>query len=626
MTTNMQPQKVAVRGELPTDAQTREFILHYLDKIHPKLDEMTRLDQRQSALHLLLDSGSENSAEEKAAWNAEYADLVNKLNAFRVDPTWTADVEKWGKLAGNLKGELPDYARLYAKEWDLDQFPPEMKAKLDEVQILLKNYRLAINQTEASKGIPRFSSESVRIVREFKSGKISFTDAQAQLNQLNREVGYKFVGAETAQSHGIDLNRMAILRTEMAKAKGFKTWADYQLQVSGQGYTPEYRGTENQRKFLRTWIALMKPKVKAYYEMRLKEMGLEHLKDTLLRPHLSLLTPPDLSLMQANFPADKITTIWEETMLESGFKNELLGQIIFDDEVRAGKNPTGAYMSATIVPAAAVRVLDLQTLNFDEPKDLKPGLIYIMQTFRGAGISDIRTAFHEGMGHALEYLVKGKDQQTSEGYGYVETPSTTAEYFMRDPEYLFQKARPVDGKRPTLQQISEWVKNSQRGEALSMLYRAGSALYDLDLWDYDYTQANAMTYMQRVEAVSKAIDQLSGAYPTIEVPEAPSFYHYVSTPHFISGNVRNIGYSYAAIASQMMHDYIVEQLQKRSGRSSLYIQPSLASILTDDFYKVGWKTQFPANIEQITGKKFDMPAVLEKITKVLTDDCEDCLK
>ena len=63
----------------------------------------------------------------------------------------------------------------------------------------------------------------------------------------------------------------------------------------------------------------------------------------------------------------------------------------------------------------------------------------------------------------------------------MEVPSTTSEYFMRDPEYLFEKAVPVNGQKPTLAQFTEWVKNSSRSDALSLTGRASQALYDIEI-------------------------------------------------------------------------------------------------------------------------------------------------
>jgi len=616
-------QLLTVRGE-PT-AQTREFVEHYKNVIHPKMENMLRLYQRRSALSVLTDTGSFISEAEHKQWKKEYNELTELISATMVDPVWAADVVRWGQLAEGLSGELAQYARSFAKELELEHFPEEMRGLLTEVDLLHQEYKAAIIQAPSAAGLRQFNTRAVEIPRQFKTGEITFSEARDQLNELFATVGNRYVGYEAAQAKGDALNRMAVLRTQLAQSKGFRTWAEYQLEASGQGYTPEYRGTVNQREFLHKWIALLKPIQKKYIDQRLREMGLEDQRDSLRRQHLSLLTLPDLSLLQPYFPADKLTDIWEETMLESGFSREVLQQIVVDDKIREGKNPTMAYMAGVLTPESEERVLDARTLNFDQPARWRQGLMYIMQSYRGAGVRDLRTAFHEGMGHALEYLLKEKEELTGEGYGYVEVPSMTAEYFLRDVEYLFAKAIPVNGVKPSVEQIQEWVLNSEKTAAVDLINYGVSALLDLDLWDYDYTQPGALNYLQRLEQVTADIDARAGSLPSVQ-SHVPHFYGHISTTHFTSGNVRNIGYSYAYIGSRLMSQFISEELKRQTGRASWYQQPGLAELISEKFYKVGWRLPFPLNIEKITGRQFDMEKVLGELTRILSADCQGSLR
>jgi hypothetical protein len=308
-------------------------------------------------------------------------------------------------------------------------------------------------------------------------------------------------------------------------------------------------------------------------------------------------------------------------MLESGFKPETLNQIVVDDKERKGlKNPTMAYMAGVVTPEEETRMLDAATLNFVKGGAVRPGLMYIMQTYRGAGLGDLRTAFHEGMGHALEYLLKEKEEFTAEGYGYVEVPSMTAEYFLRDAEMLHDKAVEVAGHKPSVGDFRTWIRNYEKNQSLNLLARAGSALYDLDLWDYDYTAPGAKNYIERAEEVFADVEARTGLPPMADAP-VPAFYANMATTHFTSGNVRNIGYSYASLGSEMMAQYISRELEARTGRAGWYKQPGLADLIAETWYKVAWKTPFPGNIERVTGRKFDMKKILADLT-----DCEDLLQ
>ncbi len=610
-------QNLRIQGEA-TSSETAEFIAFYAEVIHPKMDKMLRLEQQRSALNVLIDTGSYFNKEEHEQWKKEYGALTAQLSAISVDPIYNGEIARWGQMAEGLEGQLAHYARRFARENTLQFFPEEMRSTLTEVALLHQEYKAALIATEAANGMNEWETRITQIPRLYKTGALTFTEAQAQLTAVNARVGGRYVGFEAAEQKGDVLNKMAVLRTRLAQSKGFRTWSEYQLEASGQGYSPAYRGTVNQREFLHKWIAQLRPVIAHFIERRARELKVD--PSTLRRQHLSLLTLPDLSLAQPYFPSEKLTDIWQETMIESGFRPETLAQIIVDDKQRPGlKNPTMAYMAGVVTPQADARVLDASTLSFLTPNHLRPGLMYIMQTYRGAGLSNLRTAYHEGMGHALEYLLKDKEDLTDEGYGYVEVPSMTAEYFLREAQMLFDKAIPFEGEKPTVEQFKIWVSNHEKNSGLNLLSRAGSALYDLDLWDYDYTQPNALTYLQRAEQVFTEIESRTGQLPLVE-SHVPAFYGQVATTHFTSGNVRNIGYSYATLGSEMMAQYISRELQRRTGRADWYRQPGLADLITEAWYKIGWKTQFPENIEQITGQKFDMEKILADLTKGL--NCE----
>lgn len=613
-------QRLRVEG-VSTGPREASLLHFYETVVHPKMDAYLRLDQRHGALNVLIDTGSYINEEEHAQWKNRYEELTQAINTIKVDPEFNRAIAQFGTLAEGLEGELPNYARRLALESALEHFPENMRDTLTEADLLHQEYKAAIRGAPASRGIQEFMRESTDIPRLYKSGEITFSEAQARLDELARRVGGRYVGHEAAEAKGDALNKMAVLKTKLAQSKGFATWSAYQLEASGQGYTPEYRGVANQREFLHAWIEQMRPLVQKYVERRARELNVD--LSTLKRHHLSLLTLPDLGLAQPYFPASKLTDIWEQVMLESGFRPQTLAQVIVDDLPREGKNPTMAYMAPLVMPQAEERVLDAATLSFRKPGSMRPGQMYIMQNYRGAGLGDLRTAFHEGMGHALEYLLKEKEDLTSEGYGYVEVPSMTAEYFLRDAQMLFDKATPINGQKPTLAQFKEWVSNFEKNQGVNMLARASSALYDLDLWDYDYTAPGAKTYIERAREVFEQLETLTGQLPLLETG-VPAFYGNMATTHFTSGNVRNIGYSYASIGSEMMAQYISRELKKRTGRADWYRQPGLAALITETWYKAAWKEQFPRNIEKVTGEKFDMKKILGELTKDLS--CESSIQ
>lgn len=627
---NPPASKLVIQGE-PSSEQAAKFLNYYADKVYPKMEWIGDLIIKYSGLRLLRDSGSQNDQAEFEKWTEEFDKLEQEWNAFSVDEEWTNVLREWAKLAEGLKGELPDYARRTAHERELEQFAPEMKPKLDEIAVLEREYFDAVRTSEAAKLLPEINKTVIQTRRRFKTGEITFEEGRKIVTEAYNRGGGHFVGHEAVQKKGENLNRIAVLRTELAKSKGFNSWADYQLEVSGQGYTPEYRGSANQRKFLRDYLKALKPVQDAFIEQRLKEMGLSARKGEMRNTDIGFLTPPGIEILQPHFPNEKITDMWEKTLIDSGFDPVALKQILIDDKFRESKNPTEAYLSGILGPYNETQEIDATSLNYIPMKrtkpELKEGLVYILQSYKGTGINDLRTAFHEG-GHATEKLLKFKDLPVDEAYGYVEVPSLMSEYFTKDPQVLHALAVEVDGKKPSVEEITKLLDNYSKTDIINVAGLAAASLFDLELWSIDYTAKDAPTFVEAVKKVNEETDALAEIFPDLDT-KVPFYYHNVSTGHFVSGSVRNIGYDYADIGATMMFEFISDELEKETGRRSWYQQPGFAKIYAEKFVSQGWRKPFPQNIEEITGRKFDYMAVVNDFARKITGKevpCKDELK
>jgi hypothetical protein len=613
--------RLVLEGE-SSDPKKREFVEYYRDMVYPRLQEFMAADARYSALHILVDTYIHTSEEERTRWAGKGGELEQAMkdyNNWSVDPKWTHILATWAQKAEGLTGKLPDAARRMHKARQLGSFEEQYKPWLDEASRLENEYMIAVNEVPAAKDVKVYRKRQVEIRREYKDGAITFEEAQKQMRELMATMGLHFVGYQAVQKSGENLNEMAKLRSQLAKTKGYPTWAAYMLEVSGQGYTEEYRGPKNQREFLREYIRGLSVLEHSFIERRIQELGLEAKRDTLRAQHTGLLTLPGTQQLQPYFPSENTVKLWEETLLESGFRAEDIRQITLDIVPREGKNATAAYMSGLVAPYTETDVLDADKLEFKvEPKgspNYKPGFIMILQNFGGTGIPDLTTLFHEG-GHALNHILQFKTEGKDESYGYIEVPSMTSERYASDLELLFNRAVEHNGRRPTRDEIRTLLANDEQNEVVNLLGMATSALYDLELWDYDYSAPGAQTYLQRVEAIEAEVNKLAGDLPDIETP-VPLHYWKVSTSHFVSGAVRNIGYTYAEIASRMMSKYLSDELERLTGRRSWYQQPELGRLFTEKFFEQGWKDQFPANIEKITGAKFSAEQVVHEMAEEL---------
>lgn len=614
-------------GELPASGPRRIFLEHYRDHIFPKLEWLRGLGIRYSSFNLLRDSGSADNEAEMKQWTERFEAVAEEYNEFLVDENWTKTLTEWAKLAEGLDGQLPALAKRLSRERELESFPPESKPILNEIITLKREYEDALRTAPANDDLASFGEERVTVRREFKKGELTFAEAQKRMRDIYSTRGYQVLGHQAAQAKGENLNRIALLRTQLAKQKGFPTWAAYTLELSGQGYSPAYRGTQNQRQFLKRYLAALKPLEERLIADRMHALGLDPATTDLRAQDVPFLSAPALEQLQPYFPNEKISEIWQTVLGESGFKPETMQQILLDDEFRDGKNRSMAYLSGVLPPFNHKLVIDPDKLNFAEisraPGELHSGLVYILQSYTGGGVMDLKTAFHEG-GHATDKILKFKNEPVDEAYGYIEVPSMTSERFTHDADVLYHHAVPIDGKKPSLEEIHTLLENFHKNSVFGLSGLASGSLLDLELWDFDYTAEGAETFLQRIEHLSHETENLKYA----DVPsQSPFFYYNIATTHFTSGNVRNIGYDYAEIASRMMAEYLSNELEKVSGRRSWYQQPEFARIYEEKFVSVGWKKPFPENIETITGRKFDPEVVVASLGRRIAGEtaCEQRL-
>jgi hypothetical protein len=600
---------------------SKAFQDFFISHIFPKLQDYSALRVKYTGLQLLRDSGSQDDEAEFDQWSSDLEVVADQLNGALVDTAWSKELKKWAELARDLSGLLPDMARRMAKERQLEEFAPRYKADLNEVSKLEKEYEDAIRAAPANAKLKDVSRQISEAQRRFDTKEIDFFEAQRLIRSALLTGGRHFVGGQAAIVKGENLNRIALLRSLLAKSKGFKTWAEFALERSGQAYDPAYRNPARQREFLNGMITALKPMIGRFLELRMRILGLDSEKADLRSEELNLLLPTSLGVLNKHFPADQISRTWETVMRESGFSDELLGQIILDDELRDGKNRTMAYTEVLQTPSNLNVILDLSNIEIAptsrQPSSLQPGLIYMLQSYLDDGIYELTKTFHEG-GHAMDFLLQSKNDPLEEAYGWAEIASMTSERFASDVDVLWNHASPINGVRPDREKISDLRQASELNSLVSLATGAAQSLVDIELWDYDYSATGADTFLERLPKVYQETRAIN--FPSVP-SDIPFHFGYVATTHFISGRVQNAGYDFAEIGSRFMADHISNELERRTGRRSWYNQRQFAEIFMDIVWR-GWKKPFPASIEEITGKQFDPKIIFDELDQHLETEIQ----
>jgi hypothetical protein len=591
--------------------QAKAFVDYYVQVISPRFEKYSKDIAIYRAISALRDSNSSLNPSEEYNWKRRFRRVMGRLNAFAVSEEVTNELNTWAQLAEGLSGDLPDMARQYKRERELESIPAALKPQLDEMERLDDEYMKTLNVVPATDNLEIYSTEMLNTVVGFKTGKLSFQEAHNRAVDLTERYGHQHIGYQAVQRKGENLNRIALLRTQIAQAKGFQTWAQYVLASSGDGYDLPFRGTTQQIEFLRTYLAAMKPALRQLVQQWATARGLQN--ENLTSNDIRFISPNGTEMIKEYFPQSKVTDVWESVLLENGFTPEFLRQIYVDDQLRPGKNRTSAYLSSVYVPDNRTEIIQAETLSSKAiskaPSQLRTGFNFILQSYKAPGLSGLSTAFHEG-GHSTDYLLRFKNRPNPQSYGYTEVASITSEHFTEDAELLYNYATPIDGKKPSVAEFRQAIENQKGKELNSRAYLAKMSLFDLLLWDYDYQAQGAQTFLERVASLTEELDREYDALPSVPTT-VPEFYGYLETGHFISGSVRNIGYDFAYIASDMMAEYLSDELEAVSGRRNWYQQPEFARIYADKFVSQGWKGTFPSNIEAITGRKFDAMASVD---------------
>jgi len=594
------------------------FLKHYKEKIWPRSLEMSDLGQRYKALKLLKDSALYRSEKERAEWDEQIKQIIKRDSELSTDQQWTADLLEWGRLAKGLKGDLADAARRSAKAAELGQFPEAAKPWLNEIEQLDMKVDDYANDAPTKFAYLESQPKMAQLEADFHAGKISFTKAAKERAQLIRGGGLKF-GKDVALSNGRHFKRIAELRTRLAKMKGFKTWAEYSLATQAQAHAERFKGIDAIRKFLTELLDETDQTMWAIMEKQSKKVARKPYREVHPFATSLLFAPAELRLRDF-FPKENHVEVWKRTMLESGYSQSALDLITVDAFPRQGKQ-SHAYMMPLKTPEMKVLSVNGSNLNVLMPSEAGwyPAAINIVQNFTDDGMDDLRTMLHEG-GHALDYIHRRDTVGFSPAYGYVETHSMTLEHFNQDVEFLLANGRKRDGQKLDRETITQFLTEVRIAELSSLRGQIFNALFDIELWDVDYTQRGTDLVSRAITVARNFRERLTG-HPLPKDLQNEMGYLNFTTSHFYSGSVRYFGYIFAEVSSSMVAERLYDLLEKRTGRRSLYQQPEIASILINSLYRRGFAVPFPESIEAFTEKPFSPKEYARGLIEGLKGEC-----
>ncbi len=357
------------------------------------------------------------------------------------------------------------------------------------------------------------------------------------------------------------LTRMMALRVEKAKLLGFKTFADFKLEINmaknpGNVYkflndlwTPSIKKAKSEVADMQAIIDKeggnfqLQPWDWWHYAEKVKKEKYS-LEEEMLRPYFKIENVVAgafgvaTKLYGLKFVERKDIQVYHPDVqvfevIESNGKH--LGILYTDYYPRDGKR-SGAWMSEyrgqSNIGGNYISPVVYNVGNFTKPTKDKPALL---------SLDDVNTLFHE-FGHALHYLIATSVYPTGKRVpvDFVELPSQVMENWASDPEVLKMYAKHYETGKPIPQElIDKIVKARQFNQGFETVEYLAASLLDLD-W-HTLTDASEIDAIQFENEVLKKY----GLIPEIESRyKSTNFQHIFVDDGYAAGYY---GYIWAAV-------------------------------------------------------------------------------
>lgn len=591
----------------------RTAVKYYQHHLWPLLQQMEVLAAKADTLDLGLKRGLYKSTEERLDWESKVDNLRSQHYGLVTDPKFRGSVATLSNLTEGLRGEFPNGLAKLISEIGENTFSKAMNSSLAEDSKLSQQIRHHANNSNFNDNLTTSSADIAKIKQQFADGALSFEDAVSQLRDAERMGSVMFTDDLVAHNRQ-RFDQIAMHRTQLAEEKGFNNWAEYSVSNQASSYAEGFADVKGRISFLQNVLALTENEYGRLLNERMEEFGLPK-NSTIDWAQFQILHPTPEASIAPYFPKEKLVETVKKSLMNSGFSQGILDDISYDSEPRQGKT-THALQTSLQTQFSDALTIDARTLDAsftEQPNNKGRVKTFVLQNLRADGIAPLTTVFHE-TGHALDFLHSSPTFSNSRTASYNETMALTLESFATDSDFLKFYGRSREGREIPQQAIDNYIKGLRLRSFMRLRYQVGLALFDLLIWNQPYKQDGPQFTRQAerlyIETIQKAtLTKANDNYDRSRV----SFL----TDHFYSGTVDYIGYIEAEIAREITSNHILDKLEAVTGRRSFTNQPELASILIEDYYRVGHRYPFPTSIEIITGSKFSAETFSTNLLKGL---------
>lgn len=604
-------QKLTIIDHPEAQVAHRKISQFYKNHIWKLWQQLHPLSKEHNVLSLLLDRALYTSTEERRQWQQRLAELSEEIHNLSNSDEYDRALKEFFRLSKGLHGVLPNIARELFQMQDALGFKPEQGKILQELDRLSMTIDRLARESIYAETLSMVAEQKSEVLARFHSGEMNWREAEARLHGLEAEGGVAF-GHDILLQGENELQKMALLRTQLAQTKGFSTWAQYALETQSYQYDSSLRTPEQRLKFLYQILDGTEKLYREAIQNRMAQLGMES-SGLISWGQRELLIPAATSALDPYFPKENIFNIWMNTMRGAGFSSELLSSISIDSDPRPNKH-NHAYMK--LLRPQQPLYLNLNTYNLEikpseQDRSKTTPIVQIVQNIRQDGLSPLRTMFHEG-GHALDFLHRAYSLWDYSGASYNETHSIFMESFLKDRDFLLDQGRTRHGEKIPVELVDRYLQDEAISQLFRLRYQVGLAIYDLELWNIDYTKDRAHFTTESRSLFTRVMAR-SARIRSGEISGLPLADTVFKTSHFYGGRVDYFGYIAAEVAAEVASKIALDRMETESSRRSLYRQKELAKILVQDFYKFGHTVPFPEGIERFIRQSYSVAPYVQSL-------------
>lgn len=604
-------QELDLVGLESADQKSRALVEFFRDHLWKTEQQLYQLIIKASVYQAARDRALYESNDEKEQWASREVEAMNQMELIKTDPKRQELIRQFGKLAEGLSGEFAEYARRQMEDQELGAFTSREMPLLERLNKIQHSISDIANTSPISSKLAATDRAMNELIKLYFEGSISFSQAWHMFEAYQSQ-GYSALGQDVATRGAALFEEAAVIRTKLAKSKGFKNWAEYMVAQQARNYGEGHKTANYKIKFLRGILEASKVSYINFLKKRLGEVGgsLEQLRNS----QIGLLALEGDTMIREYFPADRAIDIWKDTLSKSGFDSDALNLIVVDAFPRAGKQ-THAYMTNLTSHIPKVFRIDSKDLSVERPKEKSawfPAHIVINQNFRDDGFDSLSTMLHEG-GHSTDYIFQEDVTWNGASYGYTETHSMTMERFGSDVEWLMENGINRKGEHLPRDVAERFITHSMINELVSARRQAAQAILDIEVWNYDYEAAGAESFVSRMLRIRGETSSEATLAKGFVVDQVDSRAGAFSTHHFYSGDVRYYGYIVANLAADLTAEHLLNVAEARSGRRTLLNQPWIAEHLINGYYRLGFLKPFPDSVVEFTGLPFSPERAMSSV-------------